>query len=269
MHQYIRVNEGILEYLSQHNTKNLVNEEKHYESSVFQEETIQRRAEYEEARDDVNASDRYEGKAFIRTNRSVNSIDKVKHPFIVNNIKKTGDIKPKSATDEKKVLDASQTTKTLPPHISRMDRVALRMKQEGKERRERIEKAKADKIKAQQGSSKKISVEQARNIYIRGMSMKAKLEQRREDESLFQYVSPLFNPIVVVEPMMRNKTPVRSRSTFRARSVTNHARPKSAPEQREAPIRSNGSQTTSNLLMRNRTPIRSRSRMRPMIPSAV
>lgn len=99
--------------------------------------------------------------------------------------------------------------------------------------------------------------------------MKAKLEQRREDESLFQYVSPLLNPVVVVEPMMKNKTPVRFRSTFRARSVTNHARPKTAPEQKEAPIPSNGSRTTSNVLMRNSTPIRSRSRMRLMIPSTV
>jgi hypothetical protein len=36
------------------------------------------------------------------------------------------------------------------------------MKKEGKERREKIEKAKADNIKAQQGTSKKISVEQAK-----------------------------------------------------------------------------------------------------------
>lgn len=163
MHQYIRVDEGNLEYLSKCNKKNLVSEEIHCESSVLQQKASQRRAEYEEARDDVNTSDRCKGKAFTGTNRSVNVIDKLEHPLIVNNIKKTVDIKPKSATDEKKVLDASQTSKTLPPpHISRMERIALRMKKEGKERREKIEKAKADNIKAQQGTSKKISVEQAK-----------------------------------------------------------------------------------------------------------
>jgi hypothetical protein len=115
MHQYIRVDEGNLEYLSKCNKKNLVSEEIHCESSVLQQKASQRRAEYEEARDDVNTSDRCKGKAFTGTNRSVNVIDKLEHPLIVNNIKKTVDIKPKSATDEKKVLDASQTSKTLPP----------------------------------------------------------------------------------------------------------------------------------------------------------
>lgn len=157
-----------------------------------------------------------------------------------------------------KCLNTSKAQKI--PLSHKMESIVVKMQKEGKERREKIERAIADKIQGRQRNYRTISAKEAANLYNRGMALKARLEQRREEESVYRYNSPLLNPLIVVE----ESTPLpRSTSTNRApRASSVPTRHSKSLKQKESTMRGHHSQMMPSFMKKTYTPIRTRTRTR-------
>lgn len=237
----------------------------------------QREAAYEETRDDVEDSfstDSFQND-FVASDKSMsNATDIVlvevssSKPRTTNlsTEKNTGtssdNINKKSVMN--KCLNASKAQKI--PLSNKMESIVLKMQKEGKERREKIERAIADKIQYQQRNYKTISTKEAANLYNRGMASKARLEQRREEESEYPYTSPLLNSLIVVE----ENTPLpRSTSTSRApRASSVPTRHPKRLEQKESTMKGDHSQMMPSFMKKTYTPIRTHGRVRIVFPTA-
>ena len=142
---------------------------------------------------------------------------------------------------------------------------------EGKQRREKIEMKSAPRYAT---PSRKITIEEANDLYNRGMVQKMALEIKREEGCLDKtYVSPLLNPLV--EDSQRSRTSsvtkertasrIRPRSRLRGESPASNrpasavgrnvmpSRPRGSTPKKKAPS-TQGSRGTSS---RSRTPSRS------------
>mmetsp|Transcript_14418 Transcript_14418/g.21470 ORF Transcript_14418/g.21470 Transcript_14418/m.21470 type:complete len:493 (+) Transcript_14418:175-1653(+) len=119
--------------------------------------------------------------------------------------------------EEEKLNSSIQTSK----RSERLYGQSLRMQLDGRQRREQISEKHKKRAPKTFG---KISVDDATNIYQRGMMMKVELEAKRQDNSLSPYVSPLLNPIVLEDDVKANtytsrEKPLRSPAS-RCRSQT-------------------------------------------------
>jgi hypothetical protein len=126
---------------------------------------------------------------------------------------------------------------------------------EGKKRREEIVKKHKPRI---QTPSKKISVEDATEIYDRGMIQKVKIEMKRESSSLTKdYVSPLLDPLVVDHTKPTTKTLSNkhtSSSRIRPRSRIRTPSPNVRKVEYNSASTSAGIRSNSAMTPKNRTP---------------
>mmetsp|Transcript_14417 Transcript_14417/g.21467 ORF Transcript_14417/g.21467 Transcript_14417/m.21467 type:complete len:674 (+) Transcript_14417:964-2985(+) len=105
--------------------------------------------------------------------------------------------------------------------VERLYGHSLSMRLKGQARRQEIEEKYKKRAPTPTG---RISIQQAKGIYQRGMMMKVELEAKRQDNSLSPYVSPLLNPIVLEDDVKANtytsrEKPLRSPAS-RCRSQT-------------------------------------------------
>jgi len=140
--------------------------------------------------------------------------------------------------------------------VERLYGHSLSMRLKGQARRQEIEEKYKKRAPTPTG---RISIQQAKGIYQRGMMMKLELEVKREDEGHMPYVSPLLNPLLPADDEQgfetNHQTPVGQRSASMSRSRT--TTPRRSINSNNRSMSTNRAISRTRLRERSSTPITS------------